>query len=48
MNQAMFLLNTLQQEFGNQEPGEAADDYKTRNTGSAAGELLLVMCNHAR
>lgn len=47
MNQAVYLLSTLQQGSDHQEPDEAADDYKTRNTGSTAGELLLVMRSHA-
>jgi hypothetical protein len=47
MKQAVYLLHTLQQEFGNQGPDEAADDYKTRNSCSTAGELLSVRYSHA-
>ena len=47
MNQSVYQLSTLQQGSDNQEPGEAAADYKTRNTGSTAGELLLGMRSHA-
>jgi len=42
MNQSVYLLNTLQQEFGNQGLDGAADDYKTRNSCLTAGELLSV------
>jgi hypothetical protein len=48
MNHSVSLLSTLQQEFGNQGLDEAAADYKTRNTCSPAGELLLVVRSHAR
>ncbi len=47
MNQSVYLLNTLQQEFGNQGLDESADDYKTRNSFLTAGELLSVRYSHA-
>src|SRR6266516_7084266 len=47
MNQAVYLLHTLQQESGNQEPDGAADDYKTRNSCLIAGEHLSVRYSHA-
>jgi hypothetical protein len=47
IKRSVYLLNTLQQESGNQGPDEAADDYKTRNTCSTAGELLWVRYSHA-
>ena len=47
MNQSVYLLNTLQQEFGNQGLDESAYDYKTRNSCLTAGELLLVRYSHA-
>src|SRR5712691_9126348 len=47
MNQSVYLLNTLQQESGNQGPDGAADDYKTRNSCLTAGELLSVRYSHA-
>jgi hypothetical protein len=46
MKQSAFLLNTLQQEFGNQELGEVSSDYKNRNSCSIDGELLSEMYNH--
>jgi hypothetical protein len=48
MNQAVYLLNTLQQESGNQGLDGAADDYKTRNIGLTAGKLLSVKYSHAQ
>ena len=47
INQSVYLLNTLQQEFGNQGLDESADDYKTRNSFLTAGELLSVRYSHA-
>src|SRR5690348_5559589 len=47
LNQSVYWLHTLQQAFDNQGPDEAADDYKTRNRCSTAGELPSVMYSHA-